>query len=161
MKRFLLVLGMLLVLGAAPVHADSGVMKVNDLVEQAAAFDGQTVRIEGEVIGDVMIRGDTGWINVTDGTNDIGIWAPVDALRQIRYAGRYHQSGDRVRVTGEFRRADPEHGGDIVVRAASVEVLAAGAPVAHPIKAGRSLLAALSLGAAGVLYILRRQRQRA
>lgn len=152
MRRVLVMLAMLLALGAASAHAAAPpLVQINDLVEQAARFDGTVVTVEGEVIGDVMIRGTGGWINVTDGTNDIGIWAPAEALRRIRYVGRYHQRGDTVRVVGEFRRADPEHGGDLALRAAELVVVSPGGPVAHPIKPHRFLLAAFSMALAGAL----------
>lgn len=149
----LLVAGFLLI--AFPAHAETKPVPINTLVEQAKAYDGQTVTIAGEVIGDVMLRGEYGWINLTDGTNDIGVWAPAEALRAIKYAGRYHQKGDQVTVTGQFRRADPEHGGDLLVRAGAMTVLAAGKPVAHPVKSGRPLVAALSLVLAASLGLWR------
>lgn len=161
MRRILAVLGLLFLLGAAVAYAEVTVTKINDLVEQAKALDGQTVTIQGEVIGDVMIRGDSGWINITDGTNDIGVLAPAGALRTIQYAGRYHQRGDQVRISGQFRRADPEHGGDLTLRAQSLEVLEAGGPVAHPVRDGRPLAAAGALALAGVLGYLRWRRRAA
>lgn len=152
-RKALLLVSLLLTLGAMPVHAD--VVTVNDLIEQAQAFDAKEVTVQGEVFGDVMIRGDMGWINVSDGTGDIGVWATADDLRKIQSAGRYHHSGDQVRVTGEFRRADPEHGGDLVLRAASLEILEAGTPSDHPVKPGRPVLAAISLVLAAVLGYIR------
>lgn len=136
---------------AAPARAET----INALVEGAAAFDGQTVTVTGEVIGDVMPRGEGGWINVSDGTNDIGVWTTAESLRQIKFAGRYHQTGDQVQVIGQFRRADTEFGGDLLIRAASVEVLAHGGPVGHPLQGDRPRIALLALLAATALGLLR------
>jgi opacity protein-like surface antigen len=154
-----LVLALVLLLFLAPVARAEDVVRLNDLVEQAKARDGQVVTAEGEAIGDVMIRGEYGWVNISDGTNDIGIWAPAEALRQIRYVGRYHTKGDVVRVTGRFHRADPEHGGDLDIHAQSLTVVQPGGPVSHPVKPGRVPLALLSLAAAGGLGLaLKRTR---
>lgn len=151
MQRLMVIVAVLLFLGAAPARAE---VPINALVEQAKAFDGKTITIEGEVIGDVMVRGEYGWINISDGTNDLGVRAPASALQKVTHVGRYFQTGDRVRVTGQFRRADPEFGGDLLIRADSVEITAAGSPVAHPVPAGRPVLTAVALGLAGVLGLL-------
>lgn len=156
MKRVLTLL-LLLMLTAGVASAASEV-KINDLVEQGKAFDGQTVTITGEAVGDVMLRGDYGWINISDGTNDMGIWAPAAMINQIQHAGRYHSQGDRVRVTGEFRRADPEQGGDMDIHAARLEVLQTGQPLSHPVVSGQIPLAVLSLAVAGGLGFWVRRR---
>lgn len=153
MRRLPAVLACLacLVFGGGVAFAGDTVTLVY-LVENAAALDGQTVTIQGEVVGDVMMRGDFGWINVGDATGDVGVWAPAESLRKVQYAGRYHAKGDIVRVTGVFHRADPEHGGDLDIHAGQVEVVEAGGPVSRPRGQERlpwalaSLTGALALG---------------
>lgn len=154
--RMVWILVGMLILVAHPGYADSGpLVRINDLIEQASGYDGKSVTIEGEVIGDVMVRGASGWINVSDGTNDIGVWAPAEALWLVTHVGRYHSRGDRVRITGEFRRADPEQGGDLTLRAADLTVLEPGGTVGHPVRAGRPLLALIALGVSAVLGLVR------
>jgi len=60
-----------------------------ELIENAAAFDGRSVSIEGEVIGDVMVRKDGAWLNVNDGTNAIGVWAAGDLAKDVTITGGY------------------------------------------------------------------------
>ncbi|HLN61411.1 MAG TPA: hypothetical protein VK464_07615 [Symbiobacteriaceae bacterium] len=136
--------------------AEQAVTPINDLVEKAGAFDRQAVTVRGEAVGDVMIRGDHGWVNISDGTNDIGVYATAAQLRAIRQVGRYHTTGDVVRVTGEFHRADPEHGGDLDLHAATLVVVQPGGPVAHPVPLGRVGLAGGALALALVLGLLLR-----
>jgi len=120
-----------------------------ELINNMPAYDGKEVTITGEAIGDVMIRDDSGWVTVNDdiyatrsieeggelsGYSNIGIaiWAPKGELDQINILGGYKNKGDRVRVTGTFNRACPEHGGDTDIHATSVEVLESGHPISHP-----------------------------
>lgn len=141
----------LLVCIASPGRAEPRVVKINDLIEQASEYDGKLVTVQGEAIGDVMIRGEFGWVNISDGSNDIGVWAPAEALRAIRFVGRYHTRGDTLRVSGEFRRADPEHGGDLDLRAAEIQVARRGEVIARPTRPGRLPLAAGALALGGAL----------
>ncbi|HYG56564.1 MAG TPA: hypothetical protein VD902_00650, partial [Symbiobacteriaceae bacterium] len=63
MRSMVLLVSLLFMLYATPALA-AGVT-VSDLVEQAKAYDGKQVTLQGEVIGDVMRRGEYGWINIT------------------------------------------------------------------------------------------------
>jgi hypothetical protein len=159
-KRVLLVVAVLLLTAGVASAADRPV-QVNDLIEHAKEYDGQQVTVTGEVIGDIMRRGDTGWINVSDGSGDLGVWAPTAALASVKVAGRYHTRGDQVEVTGIFHRGDPAQGGDLDLQATSVRVVEAGAPVAHPIDEGSFVLAGASLLVATALGVRLRFRTRA
>ena len=82
-----------------------------------------------------------------DGSNTIGVWAPVEMLGQIRMVGRYQVKGDWVKVTETFYRADPQHGGDIDIRAASLSVKQPGQVERQPVSTKRLIVA-------GVLLVL-------
>jgi len=123
-----------------------------DMIDQAGALDGQTVTFSGEVIGDIMRRGDYTWINVSDGSNAIGIWIPTDGLGDVQTAGRYADHGDEVRITGIFHRACREHGGDLDIHATQLALLSKGFETTHAVEPIRVVLAAiLTLAAVGVL----------
>ena len=123
-----------------------------DMIEQAAALDGQTVTYSGEVIGDIMRRGDNAWINVSDGNNAIGVWIPTDWITDVHTAGRYAEQGDEVRITGVFHRACREHGGDLDLHATQITLLSKGFETAHAVEPTRIVLAViLTLAAIGVL----------
>ncbi|MEK6728368.1 MAG: DNA-binding protein [Candidatus Omnitrophota bacterium] len=97
-----------------------------ELINNAKIYNSKTVTYEGEIIGDVMRRGENAWINVNDGSNAIGIWINTSLLKEINYTGSYKSSGDRVEVTGVFNRACPEHGGDLDIHAQSLRKINSG-----------------------------------
>ncbi len=97
-----------------------------ELINNAKDYDGRRVIYEGEVIGEIMKRGDFSWINVNDGKNAIGIWLKTSETGKIRYAGSYKAKGDKVNVTGVFNRACAHHGGDLDIHAENLFVLEAG-----------------------------------
>jgi len=107
-------------------RAESRVVTSTDLIENAASLDGDTVTYSGEVIGDILSRGDYAWINVSDGTNSIGIYIPDSEAKKIEYVGRYRVTGDTVSITGTFHRACAEHGGDLDIHATAVEIIEKG-----------------------------------
>jgi len=126
-----------------------------ELINNAKALDGQTVVYKGEVIGDVMRRGDFAWINVNDGQNAIGIWISTALTKQITFAGSYKSKGDIVEVTGIFHRACPEHGGDLDIHAQQMRLIEVGSP--RPERASRIKrnVAIALLAALGLIWILK------
>lgn len=180
MKKTWLALLPLLVLTAtflAPQRALAAErVSVKDLTEQAENFDGQTVTIEGEVIGDLMQRGDHTWITVNDdpyitkeaqeerlraGFNiGIGVWLPSSEAEKVKVLGGYKNVGDRVSVTGVFQRVDGEHGGDTDIVAQSLVVLEQGKPVSRPLALIRWIVLAGLAVLAILLWRIRRTRIR-
>ena len=116
-----------------------------DLLNDAKHYDGKTINYKGEVIGDVMIRGDYAWLHVNDGTIAIGIWVPKTLIGDIRHAGDYHKKGDIVEVSGTFHRSCPEHGGDLDIHASEINKVTSGSPVIQPISRKKVYLGAYSL----------------
>ncbi|RJP32588.1 MAG: hypothetical protein C4536_05860 [Actinobacteria bacterium] len=129
--------------------ADGERVTTQELIENAEAYDGRKVVIEGEVVGDIMIRGTHAWITVNDDTFSersreeggeltgisnygIGVWLPAREVEEIRILGGYKSKGDRVRIQGVFHRADPENGGDMDIHGTYLEVLEPGYPINHP-----------------------------
>jgi hypothetical protein len=89
----------------------------SELVNNAKLYDGEAVTYKGEVIGDVMTRGDFAWVNLHDGVNAIGIWVPLTLTKEIVYTGSYKAKGDIIEVSGIFNRACSKHGGDLDLHA--------------------------------------------
>lgn len=116
-----------------------------DLLNNAKQYDGKAVSYKGEVIGDVMIRGDYAWLHVNDGIVAIGIWAPKTIIQDIRYAGNYHEKGDIVEVSGIFHRSCLEHGGDLDIHASEIKKVISGSPVIEPISRKKVYIGAYSL----------------
>lgn len=114
---------------------------ISDLIEDASVLDGAEVTIEGEVIGEALERGDYAWINVSDGTNAIGVWVMRSQITQIEYYGDYKHKGDTVRVIGVFRKACTEHGGDVDIHCTQIAIVENGYTV-HKAISDSSMIAA-------------------
>ena len=165
---------MLAVLMAAPVHAsvDSGrpgiipsaagpLKSSSQIIDDARLLDGKTIVYQGEIIGDIMVRGDHVWINVSDGVNAIGIWLTDEQAKDLTVAGRYNARGDIVRITGQFNRSCPEHGGDYDIHPTAVTIVEAGYPIVHPVNPWLILISVgIFIGAIVVLLLYRQQKHR-
>jgi len=156
---------------AGPASADDTV-KVAQLVDNMRKYDGRVVTIQGEAIGDVMVRGTYAWITVDDdryskksieeggelvgmSNSGIGIWVLEHDTREITIYGGYKNKGAIVRVTGVFNRACHEHGGDTDIHATSVEVLKPGHPFSHPFPYDKLLVVVLLTCAIALLWYWR------
>jgi hypothetical protein len=155
MRRGVVSVLFLFLLCAFPAAALAEEVGSNDLIEQAKAYEGREIVFSGEVIGDILDAGDHVWINVSDGSNAVGVWTQRDLAREIHMAGRYEQRGDTVRVTGVFHRACPEHGGDFDIHAKNVTLVQRGYPVEHGVARWKVWLSALlTTGAAGLMLLI-------
>ncbi len=97
-----------------------------ELINNAKQYDGKVVVYEGEVIGELMRRGEYVWINVNDGSNAIGIWLHRDLTKDILYTGSYKSKGDWVAITGVFHENCLEHGGDLDIHAQAIHTVSSG-----------------------------------
>lgn len=125
--------------------AKEEVTEINTLVENTKAYDQQVVTIQGEAIGEVLERGEYSWVNISDGTNAIGIWMKTTDADTIKYFGDYKNIGDTVKVTGVFSRDCTEHGGDVDIHCASYEIVKEGSVVISKISHSKALTAAILL----------------
>ncbi|KNZ43529.1 hypothetical protein [Acetobacterium bakii] len=153
-KVILLTVGLLLLFTIAAIASDT--IELNQLVENAAVMDGQTVIVKGEAIGEAMERGDYAWVNINDKTNAMGIWMKSDDAKKINVFGDYKHIGDTVKVTGVFNRACVEHGGDMDIHSDSVIVEAAGYATAETFPFYKMIVAvglALTALIMGVVYL--------
>ena len=133
---------------------------INELIEQGKSLDGQKVTIQGEAIGDAMKRGDFTWININDGSNAIGIWMKNSDAKKITNYGNYKSKGDIVQIHGIFYRACAEHGGEADIHSEKVDIIKKGYPTLAEIPYDKIVAAAILSGAALVLVILFRKKQK-
>ncbi len=124
-----------------PAAAGGQVVSSTELIERARDLDGQTVIYAGEVVGEVMIRGDRAWINVSDGQNVLGCWCGKEQAAGIKYCGQYGFRGDYVQVTGTFNRACRQHGGEFDLHAGELSVTAEGGKRDTSVTANKKKLA--------------------
>ncbi len=132
-----------------------------ELIERARELDGREVEFVGEAIGESMRRGDHVWLNLLDAGGAIGIWAKRADMPAIRYFGSAASRGDTLRVRGIFHRSCPEHGGDLDIHAAALEVVARGELKPVTLHGDRMALAAGLLLAAATAFFLWRAKQKA
>ncbi len=130
---------------STPAFAVNKTTEVNQLIESAKAFDGKEVTVQGEAIGEPLLRGDYCWININDGTNAIGIWMKSQDAQQITRFGNYKNKGDVICVTGIFSRACAEHGGEADIHSNTMLIVQKGAAVQEQIPAIKIIIAALLL----------------
>jgi hypothetical protein len=127
-----------------------------DLINNAKEYDGRTVIYRGEVIGDVMMRGDYAWVHVNDGTIAIGVWTSKNLIKNISYAGDYQKRGDIIEVTGMFHRSCLEHGGDLDIHASEIKKVTSGSLFSQPISRKKVCIGILSLILVLLFYILKK-----
>jgi hypothetical protein len=107
-------------------YAQTASVSSTELINNAKKYDGQAVVYSGEVIGDVMMRGDSAWINVNDGQNAVGIWLGKEQAQAIKFTGSYRYNGDQIEVSGVFNRNCSQHGGDMDIHAQEVRITKTG-----------------------------------
>ncbi len=144
--KIILFLGILLVIGNNVFALTS-----TELIENSKEYDRKEVNYRGEVIGEIMVRGDFAWINVNDGVNAIGIWTPANLVKEIKFTGNYQYRGDRVEVSGMLNRACSEHGGDLDIHAQKIEIFKEGYEIYHPLNRSRLNLALVFFGLSFIL----------
>lgn len=129
-----------------------------ELIADAGNYDGKNVIYEGEVIGDIMVRGDHAWVNVNDGQNAIGVWMEKALVKDILYAGSYKSRGDSLEISGVFHRACLQHGGDLDIHAQAVRKISAGRPITERLNTGKRSFVFILLGVLCLVWILRPSR---
>lgn len=130
-----------------------------NLLNNAKNYDGKVVIYKGEVIGDIMMRGDHAWLHVNDGAIAIGIWASKDLIRDIDYTGDYKKRGDVVEVAGIFHRSCLEHGGDLDIHAQAIKIITPGSASARTVSKNKIYLGMGSFIIVLLLYALKKLLQ--
>lgn len=144
---------------------------IESLFDQASLYEGNTVQVVGEVVGD-LIRATDGlgegnrelyWIMLTsteaEDKSSISVLLTAEQAKQIDHFGRYGVTGTTLQVRGEYHQACAEHQGLSDIHAAT------SSPIARGIESPDSLnfadfapgIIAVLLGAAllGVYYFVR------
>ncbi len=97
-----------------------------ELINNARQYEGKTISYRGEVVGDMMLRGDYAWVNLNDGSAAVGVWARKADLGGVRFLGGHQVRGDIVEVRGVFNRSCLEHGGDLDIHAREIKIITPG-----------------------------------
>lgn len=130
-----------------------------ELINNARQYDGNDVVYKGEVIGDVMIRGDFAWVNVNDGNNALGVWLSRELAGKIKFTGSYHSIGDQVEITGIFHRICTEHGGDMDIHAQDIRIIQPGRAVSEQLDTTKRNAVYILLAVLFIVIIFVRRRK--
>ncbi|MDP4110289.1 MAG: DNA-binding protein [Bacillota bacterium] len=139
-----LVMSALLAVCFSSAAGATDTVRINDLVEKAKYFDGKQTTVKGEAIGEALGRGDFSWVNISDGSNAVGIWLSSADAAKISCFGDYKHVGDTLLITGMFSRDCAEHGGDVDIHCTSFEIVKKGREVKEPLS-NKKIAAALIL----------------
>lgn len=154
-----------------------GLVRSSEVMSCPDVFDpgdtgGPPVRYVGEVVGDVLERGDGAWVLMNDdgygletgplpahdryqGTNTgLSVWLPRRAVDPSQVTpGRPDRRGDVLLISGSIHRTDPADGGGLTLRAVTAEVVAPAREAPQPIHGRQAALAVLLALAAGALAL--------
>ena len=144
----------------SPVSPPADPESINYLINHSSDYDSQTITITGEVIGERMVRGDGCWINMSDGTNAIGIWISKSDSDLLRVFGDYKHTGDTVTITGVYYESCREHGGEPDVHGSSLIVSKTGVERQETVSVEKILSAVSIVSAALILFIIYTSKNR-
>ena len=139
-KRLLLLLVIVFFMMTVAVLEAKNIM-VSDLLENPDEYNGRVIQIQGEVVGDIMFRGENVWISLHDGETAIGVWAAKEDAEKIKHIGSYRSQGDIVLVEGVFNKGCIDHGGDFDLHAEIFKVISEGEVVKREISTTKVILA--------------------
>lgn len=85
------------------VRAES--VSLEEVLNYPDRFDSKTVEVEGETVGEMLSADKGAWVNIKDGSYNIGVFAQdKSAFEGIKYWGNYGRQGDWVKVKGTFNK---------------------------------------------------------
>ena len=156
MKNFykLILLVLCFVLFFSPQAAFSQGVSSNELIKNTKEYDGKLIVYSGEVIGDLMSRGEFAWVNINDGDNAIGVWMSVALMKGINLSGGYKSRGDIIEIVGIFHRSCLEHGGDLDIHAQALRKLKVGRIVNHRLDTDKMNIGLILLVVIFLIWIL-------
>ena len=154
LKNVALNLILFCILHFTQLSASAQSISSDELINNAKSIDGKSVAYIGEVVGDVMIRGEYAWVNLLDEKNAIGVWVGKDLVKDITYTGSYKFKGDVVEVSGVFHHACLQHGGDLDIHAQSLTKIIPGRPVQEIPNFKKGNIVILLSGALVLIWIL-------
>ncbi|MDP2927628.1 MAG: DNA-binding protein [Candidatus Omnitrophota bacterium] len=153
-KNFALTLIILFLVFSPQTAAFSQSLSSSELIKNAKEYDGKLIAYSGEVIGEVMLRGEFAWVNINDGQNALGAWMSAALAKEIKFTGNYKSRGDSLEIVGVFHRACLEHGGDLDIHAQSLHKIGNGRIVKERLNFDKASLSLILLGALLLIWIL-------
>lgn len=142
---------------------------IESLFDESSLYEGRTVQVVGEAIGDLIKANDAEgnyWVTLTstdvDNPSSISVLMSEEQAQQIDHFGRYGTTGTTVQVRGEFHQACSEHDGLPDIHATNSAVIARGFDHPDEFKSENYMIGAfLALIGAGLLALYYFVRERA
>lgn len=153
-KNFGLTLIILFLVFSQQTTVFSQSLSSSEMIKNAKEYDGKLIVYSGEVIGDVMLRGEFAWVNINDGQHALGVWMSAVLAQEIKFTGNYKSRGDDLEIVGVLHRACFEHGGDLDIHAQSLRKIRNGRIVKEKLNFDKVRLSLLLLGALFFIWIL-------
>ena len=128
---------------------------IADLAEADSYYDGQTVQVTGEAVGEAIYAdGKHSWITLLDTEADasVTVYMPNSDLAKIDTYGAYDKTGTTLRVQGVYHLACHEHDGESDIHAAVVNVAALGATYSESFDM-QDFIPGIALTALGLLLL--------
>lgn len=116
-------------------------VEIRALLENAVEYHGREVTVSGEAIGDLMVRGSHGWLNIAADGAALGIYATAELFEGINFLGRHNVTGDLVEARGVFLYASAEKTGGSHLVAEKIRVLEPGRETPEKVDLERAALA--------------------
>ncbi len=143
---------------------------IDDLSTADSYYDGQTVQVVGEAVGDILnVEGnaDYRWVTLQSTTEDtnasISVYMTAEQAELIDALGRYGTTGTMLQVRGTFNLACAEHSGLSDLHAEHVSVVEAGKEASEEFDIQSfmwgAILVAVGLIMTLVFYVLRERRR--
>lgn len=126
---------------------------IADLAEADSYYDGQTVQVTGEAVGEAIYADSKhSWISLldTEADSSVAVYMFNYDLGKIDVYGAYDKTGTTLRVQGIYHLACPEHDGESDIHAAVVNVAALGAVLSESVDV-QDFIPGIILTAAGAL----------
>jgi hypothetical protein len=153
-KASLITITLFLIFTLLPQTCFSGSISSSELIKNAKEHDGKLVTYSGEAIGDLMMRGEFAWVNISDGENALGVWMSVSLAKEIKFTGNYKTQGDNLEITGIFNRSCLAHGGDLDIHAQKLRKISLGKEINRSLQPDKKNLIFILFGALFVIWIL-------
>lgn len=142
---------------------------IESLFDESSLYEGRTVQVVGEAIGDLIYANDgegNCWVTLTstdvDNPSSISVLMSEDQARQIDHFGRYGTTGTKLQVRGVYHQACAEHDGLPDIHATNSAVIARGTDHPDDFRSSDYLVGAiLVLIGAGLLALYYFVRERA
>lgn len=140
---------------------------IADLAQADSYYEGQTVFVQGEVVGDRIndeLQPDNCWITLQDSDSSnpsvVSVFMTMDQSKNIDTYGSYGVTGTTLQVRGTFHLECQEHQGMSDIHVEEVSALASGAdskPAIDPKTFGLGIVSVLAGLALLALYHSKRE----